>query len=163
MRRVRKNDENHRFCEHVSFFLVFDNKKEIMSRSQKLLQEIHWEIKHNREKIGFKKQRLYELQTGILKFCIGVELFQHAWKSEELAVLCQNLFAYVKNTLGESNFVSQIEVLESEIDKAIICLRDNKISSKKLRLFRVYLEKLRNGCFTPPEAYKPKQVMEGCL
>ncbi len=163
MRRVRKNDENHRSCEHVSFFLVFENKREIMFRSQKLLQEIRWEIKHNREKIDFKKQRLYELQAGILKFCIVIELFQHAWESKELDVLCQNLFAHVMNTLGKNNFVSQIEVLEPEIDKAIICLRDNKISSKKLRLFRVYLEKLRYGDFTPPEAYKPKQLLEGCL
>jgi len=134
-----------------------------MSRSQKLLQKIRWEMKQNREKINSEKQRLYELEMGILKFCIGIELFQHAWKSEELDVLCQNLFAHVKNTLGKSNFVSQIEVLEPEIDTAITCVEKNKIRSKKLRLLRLYLEKLRNGDFSPPEAYKPKQLLEECL
>jgi len=66
-------------------------------------------MKQNLEKMDLKQQRLYELRAGILEFCIGVELFQHAWKSEELDVLCQNLFEHVKNTMGEINFVARLK------------------------------------------------------
>ena len=58
-----------------------------MSRSQKLLQELCWGVVHNQEKIDLNEQRLYELETGILKFCIGIELFQHAWENTFLKCL----------------------------------------------------------------------------
>ena len=126
MRRVRKNDDFHRFCEHVYFFW---QKRGVMSKAPKLLQKIRWQMKHNRGKIDSKEHCLYELQTGILKFCIVVESFQHAWESKELDALCQNLFEYVENTLEKTNWDFHIEVLKSEIDTTIICVEKNKGTS----------------------------------
>ncbi len=125
-----------------------------MSRLERLLQELCWGIQHDREKFDFKKKRLYELETGILKFCIGLELFQHAWKNEELDVLRQKLFKHVKNMPEDINLDSQIKILESEIDIAITCLKNNKIRSKNLKSLRFYLESLRKGDFTTPEKHK---------
>jgi len=133
-----------------------------MYKSQNLLRTLLWETQCSHKRTD-SEQHLYELETGILKFCVGLELFQHAWESEELDVLRQKLFKHVQNIPGDTNFVSQIEVLESEIGRAIICLENNKISSQNLELLCLYLEGLRDGDFTPPEAYKPKQLLEECL
>ena len=161
MRRVRKNDENHRSCGHVSFFLVFDNKKEIMSRSQKLLQELCWGVAHNQGKIDLNEQRLYELAAGILRFCVGLELFHHAWRSDELDVLRKDIFKRVQNMPEKIDVISQIRILESEIDIAITCLENIKIHSKNLELLCLYLENLRDGDFIPSANYNNNPKTRG--
>ena len=128
-----------------------------MSRLQRLLQEMCWGIQHNREGINLEEQRCYELETGIFKFCNGLELFQHAWRNDKLDFLRKELFENVKNMPEETNLVSQIKTLESEIDSAIICLENIKINSDNLKLLHSYLKSVRGGDFLLPEAYKPKQ------
>ncbi len=122
-----------------------------MYKSQNLLRNLLWEMQHSHKKKD-SEQRLYELEVGILKFCIGLELFQHAWKSEELDAIRQELFKHVKNMSEETNLVSQIKVLEFEIGRTITCLKNNKIRSQNLELLCLYLVGLRDDDFTPPEA-----------
>jgi hypothetical protein len=52
---------------------------------------------------------------------------------------------------GKINFISQIEILESKIGKAITCLENIKIDSPNLELLCLYLESLRAGDFTQSE------------
>ncbi len=40
MRRVRKNDENHRSCEHVSFFLTFIEQEGIDVQIAELITDL---------------------------------------------------------------------------------------------------------------------------
>ncbi len=134
-----------------------------MYKSQNLLRILLWEMQCSHKKTYSEKQHFYELEAGILKFCVGLELFQHAFGSEELDVLRKELFKHVQNMPGKINFIFQIEILESKIGKAITCLENIKIHSQNLELLCLYLKSLRDGDFTLPEAYKPKQLLEECL
>ncbi len=99
-----------------------------------------------------EKQRIDELEVGILKFCGGVKLLDNAFQSDELVQLRLYLFNLVQNSPPPENPAVYIEDLESEIDLAIACLKRTKpdIHSEQVKMLRLYLIALRRGGPTPP-------------
>ncbi|MDD5596896.1 MAG: hypothetical protein PHV82_03060 [Victivallaceae bacterium] len=126
-----------------------------MSKISNLLRAFLWETpRRNANSTGTakEKQRIDELEVGILKFCGGVKLLDNAFQNDELVQLRLDLFNLVQNSPPPENPAVYIDDLESEIDLAIACLKRTKpdIHSKQVETLRLYLIALRQGNPNPP-------------
>lgn len=129
-----------------------------MSKISNLLRAFLWETSRRNEKTANstvttkEKQRLEELEVGLLKFCGGLKLLDNAFQSDELVQLRLELFNLVQNSPPPEDPVAYIEHLESKIDLATACLKRTKpdIHSKQVKTLRLYLIALRRGDPSPP-------------
>lgn len=116
-----------------------------MSRKLNLLRSFLWETPHSGP--TDEKQRIKDLESGIIKFCGGLKLLDSAFQSEEIIQLRLELFSLVKNAPEPKDPAAYIAYLESRVDQATDCLEKTKsdVHSERLRTLRLYLIALRRG------------------
>jgi hypothetical protein len=75
----------------------------MMPRTHDLLVALLWRTPYSHEKAAPEERRIYELETGILKCCAGIELLQNAFGEEELDASRKEIFKHIRGWRSKRN------------------------------------------------------------